>query len=146
MRNLNNYLFIKNGLNAVRIFIWNRFWGMHVDRSAKISLSAKLDRTNPGGVHIGECSVVTFGVTILTHDMSRRLRADTRIGRNCFIGAHAIIMPGVSVGDGSIVAAGSVVTKDVPPASMVAGNPAKLLQSDIEVGRYGVLMSAINRA
>ncbi len=132
-------LFIKNALNAVRIAIWNRFWGMHVDPTAKISLSAKLDRTNPGGVHIGPYSVVTFGATVLTHDMSRRLHLDTRIGHNCFIGARAIIMPGVTIGDGSIVAAGAVVTKNVAPGSMVAGNPARLLKSNIEVGRYGVL-------
>jgi len=142
MRSLDDYRFIRNAIVALRIAVWNRFWGMHVDPTAKISLSAKLDRTNPGGVHIGAYSVVTFGVTILTHDMSRRLHLDTRIGRNCFIGARAIVMPGVTVGDGSIVAAGAVVTKDVAPGSMVGGNPARVLKSDIEVGRYGVLTSA----
>ena len=140
MRSLNDFLFIKNWLNAIRIVIWNRFWGMHVNPTAKISLSARLDRTNPAGVHIGEYSAITFGVTILTHDMTRHLRADTTIGLNCFIGAHAIIMPGVTIGDGSIVAAGSVVTKTVPPGSLVAGNPARILRSGIEVGRYGILL------
>lgn len=140
MRSLNDFLFIKNGLNAIRIVIWNRFWGMHVNPTAKISLSARLDRTNPAGVHVGEYSVITFGVTILTHDMSRNFRADTTIGRNCFIGAHSIIMPGVTIGDGSIVAAGSVVTKTVPPGSLVGGNPARIIRSGIEVGRYGILL------
>lgn len=145
MASLNTFLPIKRAINAVRLFVWNRLWGMHVDPTALISLSAKLDKTNPGGVHIGAYTVVTFGATILAHDMTRRLRLDTRIGSNCFIGGRAIVMPGITVGDGSIVAAGAVVTKDVPSRSIVAGNPARVIQSDIEVGRYGVLMSAINR-
>jgi acetyltransferase-like isoleucine patch superfamily enzyme len=51
-------------------------------------------------------------------------------------------MPGVRIGHSSIVAAGAVVTKDVPPRSIVAGNPAKIIRSDIEVGRYGRFLSA----
>ncbi len=145
MASLNNFLPVKHAINALRRFVWNRIWGMDVHPTALISLSAKLDKTNPRGVHIGAYTVVTFGATILSHDMTRRLRLDTRIGNNCFIGGRAIVMPGITVGDGSIVAAGAVVTKDVPPRSIVAGNPARVIQSDIEVGRYGVLMSAINR-
>ena len=48
------------------------------------------------------------------------------IGKDCWIGARAVILPGVTIGDCSVVAAGSVVTKDVPPYTMVAGNPAKV--------------------
>ena len=47
-----------------------------------------------------------------------------RIGRNVWIGIHCIIMRGVTIGDNSVVAAGSVVTKSVPPNTLVAGNPA----------------------
>ncbi len=49
---------------------------------------------------------------------------EVRIGDNCWIGAGAIILPGVTIGDGSVVAAGAVVNKDVPPHVMVAGVPA----------------------
>ena len=45
----------------------------------------------------------------------------------CYIGAHSQIMPGVTIGEGSLVAAGSVVTKSIPPHSVVGGNPAKVL-------------------
>ncbi|NEU14578.1 acyltransferase [Methylobacterium sp. BTF04] len=46
---------------------------------------------------------------------------------HCWIGARAIILPGVTVGEGSVVAAGSVVVKDVPPYTIVGGNPAKII-------------------
>ena len=51
------------------------------------------------------------------------------IGRNVWIAAGATIVGGVSVGENSVVAAGSVVTKDVPPNTLVGGNPAKLIRS-----------------
>lgn len=50
------------------------------------------------------------------------------IGNDVWIGARAIILPGVHIGDGSIVGAGSVVTKDVPPYAVVGGNPARLIR------------------
>ena len=91
----------------------------------------------------GHCNLITIGnnVTIapqaylLAHDAStKRDLGYTKIGLiniedNVFIGARSIIMPGVTVGKNSIVAAGSIVTKDVPPNTVVAGNPAKIITS-----------------
>lgn len=51
------------------------------------------------------------------------------IGNDVWIGGHSTILPGVTIGDGAVVAAGSVVTKDVPPRSLVAGNPAEFKKS-----------------
>ena len=51
-----------------------------------------------------------------------------RIGRNCWIGAGALIMPGVTVGDNTVVGAGSVVTKDLPANVVAAGNPCRVLR------------------
>ena len=60
-------------------------------------------------------SYIAFDAAILAHDMTRALRLNTYIGENCFIGSRSVILPGVRVGDGSIVGSGAVVTKDVPP-------------------------------
>jgi acetyltransferase-like isoleucine patch superfamily enzyme len=51
-------------------------------------------------------------------------------------------MPGVQIGDNCVVGAGSVVTKSVPARSVVAGNPARVLEEDIDVGEYGRFMNA----
>lgn len=55
-------------------------------------------------------------------------KGDTFIGNDVWIGHEALIMPAVSIGDGAIIASRSVVTKDVPPYSIVAGNPAKVIR------------------
>lgn len=130
---------LRNIVLRMRTWMWNRLWGMEVHPTARVSLSAKLDKTYPKGIHIGAHTCVTFGVAVLAHDMARNFRADTVIGKNCFIGAHSIILPGVTIGDGSIVAAGSVVSKDVPPGSLVGGNPATILRSGIKTVQYGIL-------
>ena len=142
MASLNKLLRIQRVVMRGRIWFMNRFWKMDVDPTARISMTAKLDKTYPTGVHIGERSYVAFGATILCHDMTRGVYLHTRIGRFCFIGARSLIMPGITIGDESIVAAGAVVTRDVPPRAIVAGNPAAIIRSDIEVGPFGRFISA----
>jgi acetyltransferase-like isoleucine patch superfamily enzyme len=56
-------------------------------------------------------------------------RSFVKIEDDCWIAANSVILAGVTVGKGSVVAAGSIVTKDVPPYSIVAGNPAKIIKS-----------------
>jgi len=93
-------------------------------------------------VHVGAQSYVAFEARILTHDMTRGLYLHTRIGQNCFIGGRSLILPGIEIGDNCVVGAGSVVTKSVPPRSLVAGNPARILRENIEVGPYGRFATA----
>jgi acetyltransferase-like isoleucine patch superfamily enzyme len=120
-----------------------RVWQMEIGEGTAISGSAKLDMTNPRGVHIGKYSVVTFGAAILTHDYVNRLNRDVYIGDNCFIGAHAIVLPGVTIGNGCIVAAASVVARDVPPGSLVAGNPARVVEHNVQTTHNGVRVSPV---
>jgi acetyltransferase-like isoleucine patch superfamily enzyme len=56
-----------------------------------------------------------------------------KIGSNCWLGEYSRICKGVTIGDNSIVAASAVVTKDVPPNSIAAGNPAQIVKRDIDI-------------
>jgi maltose O-acetyltransferase len=89
-------------------------------------------------VEIGDMTQIGPGVQILTADHPRdpALRAQglefgrpVRIGRNVWIGAGALLMPGVTVGDNALIGAGSVVTRDVPAGATVMGNPARVRAS-----------------
>ena len=115
---------------------------MDIGKDVFVSLRARLDFTNPRGIHIGDGTYVAFNSVIFAHDMSRVLHTHTYVGSNCFIGAQAIVMPGVRVGDECIVGSGAVVTKDVPSGSIVAGNPAKIIRSGIRTIRWGILAEA----
>ena len=86
-------------------------------------------------IEIGENSTLAYGVTILTgadpngprNKLSKLyppIKAPVTIGNDCWIGANSVILPGVTIGNYSVVAAGSIVTKDVPSGVLVAGNPA----------------------
>lgn len=112
---------------------------MNIDSTARISFGAKLDKTNPKGVFIGEGTYVASGAIIFTHDFSRGIRGDTKIGRKCFIGANSIIMAGISIGDEVIVGSGSIVTKNVESNCIIAGNPAKIIRKEIKTDVFGQL-------
>jgi len=86
-------------------------------------------------VTIGEHTQIAPGVQILTADHPRdpqsrasglELGRPIRIGRNVWIGAGAIILPGVTIGDDAIIGAGSVVTRDIPAGATAVGNPARV--------------------
>ena len=98
-----------------------------------------LHNTVIGPVTIGHHVNLAQGITItaLNHnfeDKSQRIDAQgvsinpVIIGDDIWIGANAVVLPGVSIGHHSVVAAGAVVTKDVPPHSLVAGVPAKIIK------------------
>lgn len=93
------------------------------------------------GIEIGDGTLIGHQVVIATlnHAQDPLSRADmfpkpVKIGKNVWIGAHATILPGVTIGDNAIIAAGAVVTKDVENNAVVGGVPAKKIK-DIEVKR-----------
>lgn len=94
------------------------------------------------GVTIGDECFIGHGVVFINDrrpeavnpDGTTKTEADwtvvpTRVGRRASIGSGAVILCGVSIGEGALVGAGSVVTKDVPPGAVVAGNPARPMKS-----------------
>ena len=137
MASLNKLQFLRTALVDIKRAYYNKVWGMDLHPSCTFSLSARFDRTYHKGVHVGAETYVAFDAAILTHDRTRKLYAHTRIGKRCFIGARSIILPGVTIGDECVVGSGAIVTKNVPPRSIVAGNPAVIVRSDIVVGPFG---------
>ncbi len=113
-------------------------WGMDIGHDVRISRSARLDRTHPRGVHIGDHTLVSFDAAILTHDFVGGRHLDTWVGHHCFIGARSLIMPGVRVGNHCIIGSGAIVTADVPDCSIAVGNPARIIASGIVTGRWGI--------
>ncbi len=89
-----------------------------------------------GGIFIGDGTLIGSYVVMATinHGLTPTERhtnipSPIHIGNNVWIGSHATILPGITIGDGSIVAAGAVVTHDVPPNTLAAGIPAKIIKS-----------------
>lgn len=92
-----------------------------------------------GGVEIGEQTLISMHCAILSSNhsippMGRLIRdlpdelLPTKIGRDVWIGANAVVLGGVSIGDGAVIAAGSVVNRDVEAGAVVAGVPARLVR------------------
>lgn len=102
----------------------------YINRNSTIDCSEK--------IIIGNKTIIAENVRIMDSNLHTIVRSNYKktdpviIGNHIWIGANSIILPGVTIGDGSIVAAGSVVNKDVPPRSLVGGVPAKVLRTDVD--------------
>jgi maltose O-acetyltransferase len=104
--------------------------GLSLGRNVSIQDGAVIDGAFPWLIEIGDDTTLAPQAYLLAHDASPKRHLDrTRVGRvivgrRVFIGARALVMPGVTIGDDAIVAAGSVVVRDVAAGTIVAGNPA----------------------
>ena len=138
IRSLNSLRRVRAALVALR----NRWMalrhGVAIHPGATVSLSARLLPGQRGAIAIGEGTLVAFKTLLIARHPDGRIDPII-VGRNCFIGGGATVLPGVTIGDGSIVGAGAVVAIDVPPGCAVGGNPARVLRTDIRVGRFGRL-------
>jgi heptaprenylglycerol acetyltransferase len=108
------------GARSVRVAL-HRARGVTIGKGVWIGYDVVLDTSRPFNITLEDGCVLSMRVTVLGHF---RESAGVRIGRDAFVGAGALILPNVEVGAGSVVAAGSVVTRSVPPMTMVQGNPA----------------------
>lgn len=110
--------------------IQTKLWGMDIHPSARIDPTALIDRTWPKGIHIeAECKIGEEAV-VLTHDMTRGIYLDTRIGARTLLGPRSIVLPGLTIGEDCIVMPGALVTKDMPTNSIAIGNPAAIRPRD----------------
>ena len=113
--------------------------GVKIEHARRVRIAANvlIDSLYPELVEIEDDVFLTRGVVIVAHltptPFLRKFIGGTdfkkvRIARGAYIGVNAIILPGVTVGEGCIVGAGSVVTKDVPAYSVAVGNPARVIR------------------
>ena len=118
----------------------SNFGGGHVHFGKNIYANFNLTLVDDTHIYVGDYTMFGPNVTVATagHPILPELRekgyqynAPVHIGRNCWIGAGAVILPGVTLGDNVVVGAGSIVTKDLPSNVVAVGNPCKVLR---EVG------------
>ncbi|MDY6950048.1 MAG: acyltransferase [Thermodesulfobacteriota bacterium] len=114
--------------NALRVRLLKAM-GVSVGKGVFIGKYCIIDDTFPELITIEDEANISFGVAIISHDASRSEVAPVLIKRGVFLGARSVILPGVTIGEKSVVGAGSVVTRDVPPNTIVAGVPAKAIRS-----------------
>jgi len=94
--------------------------------------------SEPYLVKIGDNTTVSFDCAFVTHDAATRvirnlpnhnketvIYGPIKVGKNCFIGCRSVILPNVTIGDNSIIGAGSIVNRDIPSNTVAAGNPCK---------------------
>lgn len=110
-------------------------FGKNINIGRNVFINSCCCFQDQGGIYIDDGVLVGHNVILATlnHDFDPNRReilhsAPIKIGKNVWIGSRSTILPGVKVNDGSIVAAGSVVNKDVPSNSIVAGIPAKVIK------------------
>jgi acetyltransferase-like isoleucine patch superfamily enzyme len=122
-------------------FVFYRAQGYDIHPTCELERGLNLDRYFKRGIHVGAHTILTSRVTVLSHRLIPKPsqgryvgeEAHTYIGSWCVIGIGATIMSGVRIGDNVVVGAGSVVTRDVPSNSIIAGNPARIVRSNIEM-------------
>ena len=111
--------------------------GHHVHMGKNVYANFNLTLVDDTHIYIGDYTMIGPNVVIATagHPLLPELRekgyqynAPVHIGRNCWLGAGVIIVPGITIGDNTVIGAGSVVTKDIPSNVLAVGNPCRVLR------------------
>lgn len=115
----------------------SNFGGRHCHWGNNIYANFNLTMVDDTHIYVGDNTMFGPNVTIATagHPILPELRekgyqynAPVRIGKNCWLGAGAIVLPGITIGDNAVIGAGSVVTKDIPSGVVAVGNPCRVLR------------------
>ncbi len=113
------------------------FGGKHVHFGKDIYANFNLTLVDDTHIYVGDNTMFGPNVTVATagHPIHPKLRekgyqynAPVRIGKNCWLGAGVVVLPGVTIGDNVVIGAGSVVTKDLPSDVVAVGNPCRVLR------------------
>ena len=111
--------------------------GKHIHFGNCVYANFNLTCVDDTHIYVGDCTMFAPNVILATagHPILPELREKAyqfnmpiHIGRNCWLGAGAIVMPGVTIGDNTVIGAGSVVTKDIPANVVAVGNPCRVLR------------------
>ena len=112
-------------------------WGCHTHFGNNVYANFNLTLVDDTDIFVGDSVMFGPNVTLATagHPVDPELRRKVaqfnlpiRIGNNVWIGANAVVLPGITIGDNSVIGAGSVVTRDVPPDVVAVGNPCRVLR------------------
>jgi len=131
-------MFAEIGENCCILSPLHANWGgKHVHFGKNVFANFNLTLVDDTHIYVGDCTMLAPNVTLAaaTHPISPALREKgyqynlpVRIGKNCWLGAGVIVLPGVTIGDNTVVGAGSVVTKDLPDNVVAVGNPCRVLR------------------
>ncbi len=116
-------------------WLYRTFLRMEVGDRTAVALMVMMDIMFPEYIKIGDNCVIGYNTTILAHEylVDEYRLGEVHIGNGVLVGANSTILPGVVIGDGAVVAAGTLVHKDVPPGAFVGGNPMRLIREAGEV-------------
>lgn len=108
---------------------------MKIGEKCSFALMVMPDIMFPEKISVGRNTVIGYNTTILAHEyLIKEYRlGEVVIGDEVMIGANTTILPGVEIGDGAVISAGTLVHKDVPPGAFVGGNPMRLIYTKEEM-------------
>lgn len=114
---------------GVKNWLYRTFLGVKVGKHTSFALMVMLDVMFPEKISVGHNTVIGYNTTLLAHEyLIKEYRlGEVVIGNEVMIGANSTVLPGVTIGDGAIVSAGTLVHKDVPAGSFVGGNPMRVI-------------------
>lgn len=120
---------------GMKNWLYRNFLGMKVGEHTSFALMVMLDVMFPEKISVGRNTVIGYNTTILAHEyLIKEYRlGPIEIGNEVMIGANSTILPGITIGDGAIISAGTLVHKDVQPGTFVGGNPMKLIYTKEEM-------------